>query len=87
MRFSRKAVAPSRSRAGFLVIERKWRDGDRVEITMPMHLYSESMPDNPDRIALLYGRTGLSLGATGGIHTPEDAIKLLLACAVECRRA
>lgn len=30
-------------------------------------------------IALLYGRTGLSLGATGGIHTPEDAIKLLLA--------
>ncbi len=30
-------------------------------------------------IALLYGRTGLSLGATGGIHTAEDAIKLLLA--------
>jgi len=30
-------------------------------------------------IALLYGRTGLSLGATGGIHTTEDAIKLLLA--------
>ncbi len=30
-------------------------------------------------IALLYGRTGLSLGATGGIHTPEDVIKLLLA--------
>jgi dihydroorotate dehydrogenase (fumarate) len=30
-------------------------------------------------IALLYGRTELSLGATGGVHTPEDAIKLLLA--------
>ncbi|MBB1073550.1 dihydroorotate dehydrogenase-like protein [Rhodoferax sp. 4810] len=31
-------------------------------------------------IAILYGRNGgLSLGATGGIHTPEDAIKLLLA--------
>jgi dihydroorotate dehydrogenase (fumarate) len=30
-------------------------------------------------IALLYGRTGLSLGATGGVHTAEDAIKLLLA--------
>jgi dihydroorotate dehydrogenase (fumarate) len=29
-------------------------------------------------IALLYGRTELSLGATGGVHTPEDAIKLLL---------
>ncbi len=30
-------------------------------------------------IAILYGRTGLSLGATGGVHTDEDVIKLLLA--------
>ncbi|MFP4074978.1 MAG: dihydroorotate dehydrogenase-like protein [Halochromatium sp.] len=31
-------------------------------------------------IAILYGRIdGLSLGATGGIHTADDAIKLLLA--------
>ncbi|MBT8420758.1 MAG: dihydroorotate dehydrogenase-like protein [Gammaproteobacteria bacterium] len=30
-------------------------------------------------IAILYGRTQLSLGATGGIHTAEDATKLLLA--------
>jgi dihydroorotate dehydrogenase (fumarate) len=30
-------------------------------------------------IAILYGRTSLSLGATGGVHTAEDAIKLLLA--------
>ncbi len=30
-------------------------------------------------IALLYGRTGLSLGATSGVHTVDDLIKLLLA--------
>lgn len=30
-------------------------------------------------IAILYGRTGLSLGATSGIHNAEDAIKLILA--------
>jgi len=30
-------------------------------------------------IAILYGQTKLSLGATGGVHTAEDAIKLLLA--------
>jgi dihydroorotate dehydrogenase (fumarate) len=30
-------------------------------------------------IAILHGRTQLSLGATGGVHSPEDAIKLLLA--------
>lgn len=30
-------------------------------------------------IAVLFGRTELSLGATGGIHTADDAIKVLLA--------
>jgi dihydroorotate dehydrogenase (fumarate) len=30
-------------------------------------------------IAILHGRTELSLGATTGIHSAEDAIKLLLA--------
>ncbi|MET0068338.1 MAG: dihydroorotate dehydrogenase-like protein [Candidatus Thiodiazotropha sp.] len=30
-------------------------------------------------IAILHGRTRLSLGATGGVHTDEDVIKLLLA--------
>jgi dihydroorotate dehydrogenase (fumarate) len=30
-------------------------------------------------IAMLHGRVGCSLGATGGIHTGEDAVKLLLA--------
>lgn len=30
-------------------------------------------------IAMLFKRVGLSLGATGGVHTAEDAIKLLLA--------
>ncbi len=48
-------LLPRRDRAGFWVIERRWRDGDRVEIRLPMQLRSESMPDNPDRIAFLYG--------------------------------
>jgi dihydroorotate dehydrogenase (fumarate) len=29
--------------------------------------------------AILHGRVGCSIGATGGIHTTEDAIKVLLA--------
>jgi len=29
-------------------------------------------------IAILYGRVGLSLAATGGVHTPEDALKMFL---------
>ena len=29
-------------------------------------------------LALLSGRTGLSLAVTGGVHTPEDAIKAVM---------
>jgi DUF1680 family protein len=41
--------------AGFLVFDRTWRNGDRLRIDMPMRLYTEPMPDNPRRIAFLYG--------------------------------
>lgn len=30
-------------------------------------------------LGILHGRTSLSMAATGGIHTPEDAVKMLLA--------
>ncbi|TDX01256.1 hypothetical protein EDB95_2288 [Dinghuibacter silviterrae] len=40
---------------GYLVIKRAWHKGDRVQLTMPMHLYTESMPDDTNRVALLYG--------------------------------
>ena len=32
-----------------------WKNGDSVDITLPMHLHSEAMPDDPSKIALLYG--------------------------------
>lgn len=40
---------------GYWTINRTWKNNDRVEVVVPMKLYSESMPDNPNRIALLYG--------------------------------
>jgi len=36
-------------------IKDAWEKGDKLEIRFPMGVYSESMPDNPDRIAFLYG--------------------------------
>ncbi|MEZ4900028.1 MAG: glycoside hydrolase family 127 protein [Saprospiraceae bacterium] len=36
-------------------IKRIWHDGDVIRIEMPADLREEAMPDNPDRIALLYG--------------------------------
>jgi DUF1680 family protein len=41
--------------SGFIGITRTWKDNDRLELTLPMSLYTESMPDNPNRIAVLYG--------------------------------
>jgi len=39
----------------YWTLARTWKEGDKVEVTAPMQLYSEAMPDNPNRIALLYG--------------------------------
>ncbi|MES1223338.1 MAG: beta-L-arabinofuranosidase domain-containing protein, partial [Bacteroidota bacterium] len=40
---------------GFILINRKWKDNDKIQLVIPMNLYTESTPDNPDRIAFLYG--------------------------------
>jgi uncharacterized protein len=40
---------------GYLFIRRRWKDGDKVEISLPENFYTEAMPDNPNRIALFYG--------------------------------
>ena len=41
-------------------LSRTWRAGDRVEFTLPMEPYTDAMPDNPKRIALLCGPVVLS---------------------------
>lgn len=40
---------------GFIVVNRAWKNGDKLTLEMPMRLYTESMPDNPNRVAFLYG--------------------------------
>ncbi len=48
----------------FIEIRRVWKTGDRVELTLPMSLRFEAMPDNPQRVAIAYGPTVLA-GETG----------------------
>ena len=36
-------------------ITREWRDGDRVEIDLPMHTAIERLPDGSDYVAVLHG--------------------------------
>jgi uncharacterized protein len=40
---------------GYLLIKRKWKNGDKIKLLMPLSLYTERMPDNPSRVAFLYG--------------------------------
>jgi DUF1680 family protein len=39
----------------FVPIDRKWKNGDRVEIKTPFSLRLEAMPDDSNRVAVMYG--------------------------------
>ncbi|MCH5210063.1 MAG: glycoside hydrolase family 127 protein [Oscillospiraceae bacterium] len=48
--------------AGYITIEREWKSGDTIEITMPMEMRSYGLPDNETITAFKYGPTVLSVG-------------------------
>lgn len=39
----------------YFTILREWREGDRVELKMPMSLRAHPMPDDPELLAIMYG--------------------------------
>jgi DUF1680 family protein len=39
----------------YAVISHPWKKGDRLEVTIPMAVRTEAMPDDPDKVAFLYG--------------------------------
>jgi hypothetical protein len=53
--------------AGYYVLDRTWRDGDRVSLRFPMRLHLAPMPDDPDLLAVMYGPLVLAgrLGTAG----------------------
>jgi len=66
----------------YLAIRRAWKAGDRVELTLPMRLTAEPLPDDPTQLAILYGpvvlagqfpKAGLAdyLDHNQGPETPE----------------
>ena len=52
---------------GYFTLDRSWRDGDRVEISLPMAVRLEPTPDDPSTAAVLYGPIVLAgrLGTEG----------------------
>lgn len=51
----------------FISLSRKWKKGDKIEMELPMPLYTVAMPDNADRRALFYGPSLLA-----GVFGPEE---------------
>lgn len=41
--------------SSFLELKRTWRDGDEIALTLPKTLRLEPLPDNPRRVAILWG--------------------------------
>lgn len=52
---------------GYYVVHRTWRDGDRLEVDLPMSLHLHPMPDDPSLVAVMYGPLVLAgrLGTDG----------------------
>lgn len=53
-------VSIAGERSGYVVLRRTWHSGDQVTFSFPMSLRTESMPDNPRRVAVFYGPTLLA---------------------------
>ena len=55
------------SPGSYLTVKRVWKTGDRVDVSLPMNLRLERLPDDPRTVAILYGPTVLvgELGAEG----------------------
>jgi DUF1680 family protein len=62
-----KTLEASPTPGSYFTLNRVWKNGDRIELQMPMRLHKESMPDDPKLQAFLYGPLVLAgdLGAEG----------------------
>jgi hypothetical protein len=62
-----KPLEASASGGSYLVLNRQWKTGDKIEMQLPMQLRTESMPDDHKMLAVLYGPVVLAgdLGADG----------------------
>jgi DUF1680 family protein len=43
------------SPSSYLAINRTWKDGDKLEVSLPMSLHVDPMPDDPTLQAMMYG--------------------------------
>lgn len=74
-----KPATPDRIEQGYAVFSRKWKNNDEIKIDMPMSLHTQAMPDNKDRIGILYGPIVLAGQLGDTMPDPLIGIPVLLA--------
>ncbi|MBV9267145.1 MAG: glycoside hydrolase family 127 protein [Acidobacteriaceae bacterium] len=67
VKINREILEAIPSPGSYFTLARNWKSGDRIEVSMPMHLHMQAMPDEPTTQAALYGPLVLAgkLGAEG----------------------
>ncbi|HEX7317684.1 MAG TPA: beta-L-arabinofuranosidase domain-containing protein [Pyrinomonadaceae bacterium] len=55
---------------GYAEVKRTWRAGDVLQVTLPLTVRTESMPDDPNKVAFLYGPLVLA-GDLGRVPSGE----------------
>jgi DUF1680 family protein len=62
-----KALEGFAAPGGYYVLDRTWKDGDRLSLRLPMQLHAQPMPDDPSLQAFMYGPLVLAgkLGTEG----------------------
>lgn len=65
-----RALEASSAPSSYLTLQRTWKNGDRVELSLPMSLHAAPMPDDPTRMAIMYGPMVLA-GLLGKVAAPD----------------
>ena len=55
LRVNGKAVSDVPAAGHYVEVQRSWKNGDVVELVLPKTLHEEPIPDNPRRVALMWG--------------------------------
>ena len=74
VRLNGKAIEVTSSPSSYLTIDRLWKDGERIEVDLPMALRLERLPDRPDVAAFVYGPIVLAGALGGGDKLGEDMV-------------
>jgi len=65
-----KSIPVTQQPGSFIAVDRTWKNGDKVVVSFPFSLRLEAMPDNPNRVAVLYGPMVLA-GNLGPQNDPK----------------